>query len=75
MKNLIEIMTGDEHGKDPGYATNKIIVGEFLTVHTHDACHDGSKSADDGKKSGEDYGLPTVFFIECLGIVKVPFFE
>src|ERR1700744_4613925 len=72
---LLQIMSGEKHGKDPGDATDKIVQPEFFLVHGDDAGDDRGKGPDDGQKTGKDDGFATVFVIELFGLIEMSFFE
>src|SRR5450755_3185251 len=64
-------MTGKQHQEYPGHATDDIIEHEFPFFHLNDACHDGSKSADDGQEACKNDGLSPVFFVKGFCIEEV----
>ena len=65
-RDVPEKVTGAREQTDPGQTTNYVIVQESGVMHGADACHKGSKSADNGYEAAEEDGLVTVFFIKLL---------
>ena len=72
---LLQIMTGEQHGEYPGDTADEIIQPEFLFVHGHDTRNNGRKGPDDGQEAGKDDSFAAMFIVEFLGLVKVSFFE
>ncbi len=68
-------MSRKQHEKNPGNASDDIIIHKFPLLHLYDARYDWRKCPDDGQKSGEYDGLSAMFIIKCFCIVEVLFLE
>ncbi len=74
-EQFVKIMTRKKHRKNPGHAAYNVIVSEFLFIHAHNACNDGSKRSDNWHKPSEHNGLAAMLVIKFFRIVQISLLE